>query len=466
MRPSFLLGAATIGAATVAAVVAGHALAGGRDQHTAITIKRSGESEYGGEGYGAAGAFVTQRRDVEIGADGALRFPGVAAALDAATVELRSVTDPAARVVEQRLVNDLVNPEALLFRQLGKPIEITLTRGEVKGVLRAMSSDAFVVETADKAVQIVQRGPQIVDVKLAAAAVDQDPTLEWRVATARPGRHTVEVSYRTEALSWAPEYAAILGEGDTVDLSAWANVTNEAGVDFVEAEITLAGVGGDGIAPRGGVTPSRPLASQPPAWKIPRPVTIKSGQSVQLELAPRKTGAKARRAIVYEALREFSGDENADAYQDCDGFPTNERIREYLELDGAGPLPDGRVRLLRRTGAELVSIGEDVLRAGPGNAIRISTGSVDTITGARSQTNCQLGANGRSLEESIEIEIENNGKQPVDVVVREYLYRWHNWKMLVESEKGARAGARAQEYRVRVPAGGTKTVSYSVRYTW
>lgn len=458
------------GLAAAALVLGGTALAGGRDQKTTITIKRAPDpSGYGGESYGASfGGFVTQRRDVDVGGDGVLRFPGVAASLDPATVEFRSVTDPTGtRVVEQRLINDLLNPEALLFRQIGKPVTITLVKGEVTGVLRAVSTDALVIETADHAVQIVQRGPQVVDVTLTAATVDAEPTLEWKLATGKPGKHTVEVSYRTDALAWAPEYSAILGDGGEVELTSWANVTNDSGIDYLDAELTLADGGGDGVAPRNGLAASRPASTRPSTWKIARPVSIRTGQSVQLELAPRRANAKARKVIVAEALSEQSGIDNAEAYIECGGSPNNEHTSQYLEVEGNGALPDGRVRMLRRVNGELTAAGEDVLRTnGATGAIRIGIGSVDDVLISRSQLDCQVGASGRSLDEKVELSVSNSGKTATEVVIREYMFRWHDWKLLAESDKGTRASDRAQEWRVKVPANGTKTVTYTVRYTW
>jgi len=469
MPPSpWLCGAAT-GTALTALLVGGHALAGGREQQTTITIKRAAEFSFGGETYGGAalGAFVTQRRDVEVGADGALRFPGVASTLDPATVELRSITDPATRVIEQRLVNDLVNPEALLLRQLGKPVKVTLVRGEIVGTLRAVSTDAIVVETADHAVQIVQRGAQLIDIALTAATVDQEPTLEWKLATAKPGQHTVEVSYRTSAMSWQPEYSAVLGEGGAVELSAWANVTNQSNIDFVDAQLTLADGGGDGIAPRDGAIASRPASTKPRSWKIARPVTLRTGQSLQLELAPRRSNAKSRKVIVAEALAEQSGADNAEPYAECDSNPRNEHITQYLELEGGPSLPDGRVRMLRRVNGELTAVGEDLLRTnGTTGAVRIGIGAFDDIAISRTQQDCQPGANGRSLDERVELTVANGGKAATEVVIRESMFRWHQWKLLAESEKGTQASTRAQEWRVKVPAGGTKVVTYNVRYTW
>ena len=352
------------GGAALAAAVGGPVLAGGRDRTTVINIKRAVGPEYGGDGYGAAtsaSGYVTQARQVEIGADGAVRFAGVAATLDAATVEFRSATDPdGTRVVEQRLINDLVNPEALLLRQVGKPITVTLATGEVTGTLRALAPDALVIDTGDRAAHIIPRGPQILGIKLATASVDQEPTLAWRITTTRPGRHDVEVSYRADALAWQPDYSAVLADDGTLDLTAWATITNDTGTDFTDVDLTLTSGGGDGLFATLGIAPGRPATTKPRSWKIPGKVALRAGQPVQVELAPKKAGIKPRRALVFEALAEGAGLDNASPTADCGAYvPLNPRTGEFLEIDVGVPLPSGRVRLLRRSGHELTVLGTD-----------------------------------------------------------------------------------------------------------
>ncbi|MBZ0236524.1 MAG: hypothetical protein K8M05_29625 [Deltaproteobacteria bacterium] len=222
--------------AALAVFAGGRALAERRDSRTTVSIWRGGGATYGGGGGGGAGAFISHRRDVEIGADGVVRFAGVAAGMDAATVEVHSVTDPAGTsVVEQRFSANLATPEALLARQVGKPVTVVLAQGEVRGVLRAVSLDALVVETAGKGLEIIRRGEHVVDIKLGAASFDDQPTLAWKLAVKKPGKHTLDVSYRTYGLTWAPEYTAVLGDGDVVDFTAWATVRNDTGLDLPAA---------------------------------------------------------------------------------------------------------------------------------------------------------------------------------------------------------------------------------------
>lgn len=463
--------------AALAAAVADHAAAGGRDRATMISIKRPSavDPAYGGEGYGAVAppstsAYVTHERAIDVGADGVVKFPGVAALLDAATVEFRSATDPAGtRVVEQRLVNDVINPEALLFRQLGKPVVLTLASGELAGTLRALSADALVIDSDDHAAHIVPRGPQLLGIKLPTASVDQEPTLEWRITTAKPGRHDVVVSYRTDGLAWQPDYSAVLGEDGAVDLSAWATISNDTGSDFTDVDLTLTAGGGDGVFATLGLAPGRPSRTKPQDWKIAGKIGLRAGQTVQVELAPKKVGAKAKQTQVFEALAEGAGADNAQATSDCDAYePLNPRTGQYLEIEAGAPLPSGRVRLLRRVGKELTVVGTDELRANASTGVvRIALSGADvTVSGERNRAQCQLEPSGRALREDVELTVTNDGAAAADVVVREAMYRWHTWKLTRESVKGTRADERVQEWRVRLGKGESKTISYTVQYSW
>ncbi|MEZ4400595.1 MAG: hypothetical protein R3B06_11285 [Kofleriaceae bacterium] len=454
--------------ASLAIAVAHHARAGGRDQRTTISIQLA--SGYGGvdrdddDAARPAAGFVTQRREVDVGADGLVRLVGVAATLDPDTVEFRSVTDPTGtRVVEQRLNNDLLSSDALVARQLGKPITVTLTTGAVAGTLRAVTADALVVETPDHAVTIVPRGANLIGITLPAAAVDPAPTLEWRVATAKPGRHTIEASYRAAGLAWQPDYAAVIGDDGTVELAAWASITNQTGVDFDGVELTLTD---PGVVPD-----ARTASPNPPrAWRVPGPVDLHADQTVKVELAPRQRAAKARPVLVFEGLIDGASAANVAPTSDCDAYvPQNPRLDAFLEVDVGGPLPDGRVRVLRRSGGEPTAVGEGQLRTSSAAKVaRIPTSdpATATLAGERSQVQCIPDAGGRSLREELKISIDNDGAAAAEVVVREYMYRWSRWKIVRESAKGQRVDDRAQEYRLRIPPGKSQAVTFTVQYDW
>ena len=57
------------------------------------------------------------------------------------------------------------------------------------------------------------------------------------------------------------------------------------------------------------------------------------------------------------------------------------------------------------------------------------------------------------MEEEIEVKLRNHKSQPVDVVVKENLYRWSNWKILTKTHKFEKEDARTISFPVKVREG-------------
>jgi len=74
----------------------------------------------------------------------------------------------------------------------------------------------------------------------------------------------------------------------------------------------------------------------------------------------------------------------------------------------------------------------------------------------------------REMREKFEVRLKNNRKEQVEVVVIESMFRWRNWTLEAESQPHTASddGLRAH-FRVKIPAGGETTLTYTVRYhTW
>jgi hypothetical protein len=442
--------------------LAGQALAERRDAALSVAVwSADAANAFGGEGYGGAQpmAFVVQRRDVDVGADGSVRFPGVAATIDPATVEVRSLTQPTASVIEQRLIGDRASPDELLAQQIGRPVVVTLERGELKGVLRAASFAFLVIETdgpGGKAIELVRRGDQLVDLRFGAGDVAAEPTLVWTLGGARAGKHTVELSYHADGLRWLPSYTVTLADDDTVDLAAWATIANRSGLPLDGAQVTL-------------LYPDPAEPATPGSFKLTRPIDLAADHDLQVELAPRRAGVKGKRVVVVEPATDLSSGYTTTPAADCYGYaPTGSKSELALELDAAGAsLPPGRLRVLRRSGGDTVLAREDQLRVAPGSAnLRIKLADAPDVVGERVPVACDGDPTGRSLREEIKVTVENHGKAAVDVVIREYLFRWKNWRLESEDLKGVRADRQAQEWRLRLAPGASRSVKYAVVYSW
>ncbi len=430
-----------------------------------ITIWQAA-STLGGASYGTTGALIFERREVEVSAAGEARLSNVAGTADPASMQLRDLTDKTASITEQRFFAAARTPTEMIARRIGDQITVVTPKGDVTGVLRGVDERTLVLElgTGDARRVSVMRRDFALDVRLTGPANDK-PGVVWKLATAKPGKHAIELSYRADGLAWTADYLAVLDEpGRLVDFSAWATIRNTTGATFDNAAITLVG----GSPPPSAVPSTRPGAV-PTKFALPNPVRL-TAETVQLELFPPRLGSKARTVTAYEALPDASAENQDTPAIDCAANNATGlgggAAHVALEVDvPQAALPDGRVRLFRKRGTRLDVVGEDELRVGGGVArIKLSAGT--DVTGERRALTCTVDERAHTIHEKLEVKVENKGVQPVDVVVREFLWRWPVWRVEAESVKGTRAGAQTQEYRVRVNAKATQTLTYTAVYTW
>ncbi|MEK7423309.1 MAG: hypothetical protein AAB131_05645, partial [Actinomycetota bacterium] len=255
-------------------------------------------------------------------------------------------------------------------------ITVVTMHGEVKGTLRSWNDQVIVLEGTDKALQVLRRGDNIQDIRFSAPQTPlvDTPTLVWRIDAARAGKHDVEVSYRARGLSWSADYTAILDEKqNTLDLSAWATIRNETGVDFDDAKVVLVS-GALDVAPMAQPYMGYPQAilgptSKPWSYSVERAARIADRGSLQLELFTPVVGAAAKRLTVYEPVPDASASFQTYPSVECYSYyqpgASTGRADVFVELtagEARGGLPEGKVRLFKRTGAGLELASEDWVR--------------------------------------------------------------------------------------------------------
>jgi hypothetical protein len=472
-RSSTLAGLAALAAL---AAVAGAGPESNRPRITVWAAPGPTATIYGGLSYGGyapvTGALISERREVEVSSSGEVRIPGVAATIDAASVQLRDITDPTATIAEQRFVAGASTPTELLHRHVGDTIIVVTPKGELTGVLRSADEQVIVIEigTGDqRRLQVMRRDGYVQDVRLPAGAGMDKPSLVWRLASKKLGKHTVELTYRADGMVWTADYLAVLDEpGTSIAFSAWATVKNTTGATYDNADLTLVG---SGPATPAVAASNRAPAPAPTRYTIASGVHLGAGQSVQVELLPTRLAAKARSVITYEAMPDPSLGFQAYPNTDCNQFNGvgmgNGRSEVAVEIDvpTKEALPDGRVRLFRKKADRLEVISEEQLRSSAGLA-RIRVAPNSDINGERRAVSCNYDERLRTVTEKIEVKVENKSKRASEIVIREFAWRWPVWRLDTEDVKSARAGTQTLEYRATVPPGGKKTVTYAVTYTW
>ena len=453
----------------------------GTSPRTSITIWGAASAAaisspiYGGASYGTAtvptGAMIVEHRVVEVAAAGEVRISGVPASLDIASVQLRSISDVGGfSVDEQRFIPGATTPDEILTRHVGEQVTVITPKAEVVGVLRSVDAQAIVLEvgTGDqRKLSVMHRDGYVQDVRLAVTAGTDKPSVVWRVTAKQPGKHDVEFSYRTEGLTWTAEYLAIFDETKkALDFSAWATVKNATSATFENADLTLIDPGTSG----GAAQPSTKPRAVPNRFVVPNAVRLGSGESVQVELFVPRTSAKARTVALFEAMPDPSPSFQQFQAVDCNQFSTSvgtskTELALEVEVPTKSALPDGRVRLFKRAGQRLEVVTEDVLHSVAGIA-RITLNNDDQIEGERHALSCNYDERGHVIREKIELKLENKGKQSLDLIAREFMWRWPMFKLEDESTTGARVAPQTQEYRISMPAGSKKSITYTVVYSW
>ncbi|KPK15723.1 MAG: hypothetical protein AMK69_26835, partial [Nitrospira bacterium SG8_3] len=132
------------------------------------------------------------------------------------------------------------------------------------------------------------------------------------------------------------------------------------------------------------------------------------------------------------------------------------------------PLPKGKVRVYKRDdeGKEQF-IGEDQIDHTPKDEeVRLYLGNAFDIVGARVQKNFRVVVSGHTVEETFEISVRNHKEEEVEVLVYEHPWRWSEWEITKSNTAWEKVDQSTVKFPVRIPKGGEKKITYTVRYTW
>jgi hypothetical protein len=429
---------------------------------------------------------------------GTIQFTDVAALIDPTTVQFLSLSDPeGTKVLEQNFQFDLVSQDKLLSRYVDREVTVEQQSGDgvklIDGTL-VSSNDGLVIRGADGQIHALREWSNIRFGELPGGLITR-PTLEWDMQSGKGGMQKARVSYQTGGITWWADYNLIFTEGADansgfVDVGAWVSLLNQSGTRYQDAKLKL--IAGDvhrvqaaqkvmrDMAAMESVVTAAPAGFEEKAffeyhlYTLGRPATIPNNSTKQIELFDSATRVPARKQLVYDGAPDFRF--YGGLVQDREfGSESNAKVEVFLKFSndkasGMGmPLPAGRVRVSQQDKADgsLEFIGEDTIGHTPKDEdLRVKLGTAFDVVGERRQTDFTVNTKGRVMEEAFEIKVRNHKTQPVEVIVRETLYRWSQWTLLQQSQPSEKKDAQTVEFPVRVAADGEATVTYRVRYTW
>jgi hypothetical protein len=416
-----------------------------------------------------------------------LRFMDIAATVNPATVHIRSLTEPARLdVLEQNYEYDLLEPEKLLRKYVGRDVTIvrTVQRGgdtreeEVTAHLLSFNNGP-VWRIGDEIVTGLRadhiRFPELPN------NLFSRPTLIWTLENGGAARHRVEASYLAQKLSWNADYVLTVARDDkAADLDGWVTLRNGSGTAYRNVKLQL--VAGDlnrvkeSIA-RGRFEDARrqladaaaaPMAqesfSEYHLYTLGRKTTINNEQTKQVSMLGGTGVPVVKRYIVdghdfYYRNVQHPGAPITDVVQVYYQFKNDEKA-------GLGvPMPAGTMRVYQADSNGGVQFaGEDRIDHTPKDeTVKLKIGNAFDVVCERNQTDFQkVAANVYEIE--YEIAVRNHKTAPITVEINEPI--GGTWRMLSSTHEWAKTAAWAAGFNVPVKENGAATLKYRVRVNY
>ncbi len=409
-----------------------------------------------------------------------LRFMDVASQIIPTSVYIKSVAAPGSLdVLEQNYEYDLLNPQKLLDKYVGKEVKLyqknQYTEREEIVPATLLSNNGGPIFKIGEDITFGHPG-RIIFPGVPENLISK-PTLVWLLENRLTSPQTVEASYLTNNINWRADYVVTMNEKDErADLSGWVTIDNKSGASYKDAKIKL--VAGDINRVKGEAEYqaktyrlAESMAAPAPQFKeeaffeyhiytLQRPSTIKDNQTKQIGLVSAGDVLVKKELLFYGARHYY--------YSRYGEAVTNQKIGIYVEIQNKKennlgiPLPKGTVRVYKNDAeGSLQFIGEDSIDHTPKDEkIRIKLGEAFDVVGTRKQTDWKKIAYD-TYEAAYEISIRNHKEE--DVMVRVVEPIPGDWTILSSSHEYKKTEAFAAEFSIPVPKDKEAKLTYRVR---
>ncbi len=421
----------------------------------------------------------------------------VAQLIDATSVGFKCMNNPGSiNILEQNYQYDLISPQAILEKSVGKRVRFTRTMGNAKETVQGilMSSPTSVVNTgngsqysynglvikADDGRIILSPSGEI-DVMEIPNGLISKPSLLWQLESEKDQTAEMELSYLTGGISWNANYVLTLGAKDTADIQGWVSINNQAGFSFMDAKLKLlAGDINTVQAPRAmGFTGGRGGAAMAKAdsfkeeglfeyhlYTLQRPASVRNKETKQLSLLE-GLNIPFKKQIIFDSMAGYGnyypgeGEIGVGELSPMVKVKFTNDEKSHLGM----PMPAGKVRLYQRDASgSLQFIGEDQIGHTPRDEkITLNVGRSFDVRADRKRTDFKR-LSATSIRESFEIEVRNRKKE--DATIFLYERHWGDWKVTEKSDDFTKEDSNTMVFELKLKAGEVKTVKYSVETKW
>jgi len=432
-------------------------------------------------------ALVRDVRNVQL-ASGSfdLKFMDIAATVNPATVHFRSLTEPSRlSVLEQNYEFDLLEPEKLLRKYIGRDVTLVQTRTE-NGTTRQEEVKAHLLSYNNAPVWrigdeiVTGLNPDHMRFPELPGNLYTHPTLIWTLQNSGALRHRVEASYLAGKLAWNADYVLTVGRDDkAADLDGWVTLTNGSGTSFRGAKLQL--VAGELNRVHQMIDEMRRDADSRLEASAAKAMTQEAFSDYHLYTLERKTSINNNETKQVSMLsgtgvpvdKRYVVDGQEFYYRNAShpGAPLKDVVQVYYQFRneqkaGLGmPMPAGVVRVYQADSKGGVQfVGEDRIDHTPKDeTLKLKIGNAFDVVCERNQIDFEKIATS-VYEIEYEITLRNHKPTPVTVEVNEPI--GGTWRMLRSSHEWKKSAAWASHFTVPVAAEGTAVLKYRVRVTY
>ncbi|MDQ7072406.1 MAG: DUF4139 domain-containing protein [Gammaproteobacteria bacterium] len=415
-----------------------------------------------------------------------LAFRGVSARMRPETALLRSLNpNNQLRVLEQNFDFDLLTPQKLLEKYIGKQVRLATinpaTGLETIETATVLSTNSGVVLKIGNKIITNPRGDYIFD--NVPDNLRDKPTLVTQLTSSSAKTQTVELGYLTGGLSWKADYVAELNSDDTrLDLTGWVTLINQSGTQYNNAKLQLVAGDINQVQPRFARTKGALMDSMEMSavaddgmaeeslfeyhlYTLARPTNLADKQTKQVALLS-ATSVPVTKQFLLQGRNYY--------YRSSYGqIGKKMKVGVFVEFKNSEkaqlgmPIPKGIVRVYKNDSkGNAQFIGEDGIDHTPKNEdIRLKLGDAFDVTANMKQTNFKKVPHYKhynvAYESSYEIELKNAKSTPVTVTVREPVPG--EWQMIRESQPHKKIASGTAQWQVTIPAESSQILSYTVR---
>ena len=425
--------------------------------------------------------LVKDQRQIKLQkGEGEVRFMDVASQIIPASVHIKSIIDSdSLLVLEQNYEYDLLNPQKLLDKYVGKDVKLYYKnpyteREEIVNATLLSNNGGPIFKIGN---DITFGHPGRIIFPGVPENLISKPTLVWLLDNSLTSAQKVEASYLTNGINWRADYVLTLNEkDDRADLSGWVTIDNKSGTTYQNARLKL--VAGDVNRVRDEyeyrdkmLRVAEAAAKAAPQFKeeeffeyhiytLQRPSTIKDNQTKQISLIT-AGDIPVKKELVYYGAKYYYYSQYGEAI-------SNQKVGVFVEMENKKehnlgiPLPKGIVRVYKHDSeGSLQFVGEDRIDHTPKDEkVRVKLGDAFDVVGSRKQTDWKKIASD-TYEAAFELSLRNHKKEDVTVKVIEPIPG--DWTMLSASHEYKKTEAFTAEFAIPVPKDKEVKLTYRVR---